>query len=613
LTRGELSATGILNAVAPHLRGSAYPAAGVLVLTSLPFRLLEIHFVDLLMRLKGQAPHYGNLLTAVSGLTVAAFVVSLYGRAVFIRACQNPARSWRELLKVDGRAFAAYVYVALLIQLALVLTSITVIVLPVAVMLGGVAAAASVDKPRLGVIDPLRALGPYLLHGRVLAGIMFVFAIAYVVVGINLTFLARLIVWAAGAVPAFDSVKWNVILKQSDRFDLALLAASVAVLEPFFLVAMHVYADRVRSRESGDDLLRRFRALTAQKAIAAAVLIAVILCVPAKAQERTIATAEYVARLTTVRDDLAAGRFPEAAAAAADLDAVTSISQGTSRFEPDHALLRSAGEAAGKSIRDVVVIDRLSSTIDALSGGDLKSWPGYGDRKLLDQIRLREKAGELMRGGEVKEIPSAPPTITDEIARIFQNVIDWLAEKLETLFDWISSLWPKPREHEEGQSFLGVPVVVWVVTLLIVATVLLLATYVIRRSKRRAAAAVSRRVAASPAERDADPLSRESNEWERYAAELTAAGRLREAIRAWYHAVLMTLYRSGILHYRKGVTNWEYVRTLSPALAWRPVFISITRLFDREWYGHRETTPEALDSCAAEAREILVAVRDGGR
>ncbi len=610
MTRGELSATGILDAVAPHVRRSAIPAVGVLLIASLPFRILEIHFIDLLMRLKTEAPHYGNLLTALSSLTVAAFVLSLYGRAVFIRACQNRPDSWRSLLRIDARAFLAYVYVAVLIQLALVLTSASIIAVPVFVLLAGVAAAASADRPPLGLIAPLRALGPYLQHGRVLAGLMFIFSVAHVVALINLTFLARLGVWAAGAVPAFDSVKWTFVLAKSSRFDLAMVAAAVAVVEPFFLMAMHVYADRVRSRQSGADLERRFAALTSQKAIAAS-LLALILCLPAIAHETSISASDYVARLAVVRDALAGGRFEEAGTTAAALDGVAQISRGNNSFEPDHALLRSAQEAANKRARDFVVIGRLSSTIEAFGGSDVESDAKSTDPALLERIRIREKAGELMRGGEIKELPQTSPTLLDEIARIFGKIIDWLAEKLEKLFDWLGKLWPKAREDEKGKSFLGVPVVVWIVTVLIVTTVLLLATYVLRRSKRRAAAVVSTQVAAS--ERDADPLSRESNEWERYAAELTAAGRLREAIRAWYHAVLMTLYRSGVLHYRKGVTNWEYVRALSPAFEWRPVFISMTRLFDREWYGRRETTEEALESCAADARQILVAIRQGGR
>ena len=149
MSRGDVTATGILNAVASHLRRVAAPAAGVLLLTSLPFRLLEVQFIDLLLRLGNQATHDGNLLMAVSAMTVGAFLLSLYGRAVFMRACRTSPGSWREMLSVDWRAFAAYVYVALMIQLALVFLAVTVFAIPFLVLLAGVAAAALADRPPL--------------------------------------------------------------------------------------------------------------------------------------------------------------------------------------------------------------------------------------------------------------------------------------------------------------------------------------------------------------------------------------------------------------------------------------------------------------------------------
>jgi hypothetical protein len=441
---------------------------------------------------------------------------------------------------------------------------------------------------------------------------MLVFTIAYVAVLINLAFLARVLVWAGGTVPGFDSVAWAAALRQSPRFVLSLLAVSATAVEPFFLAAMHVYADRVRSRESGEDLIRRFRALTAMKAVTAAAVIFVLISGVALAQERTIPAVEYVRQLRVVHRALAAGRHADAVARADDLQSVRWVSTPRLRFEPDRALLRDVRESASRSQRDLVLMDRVQATIDALGHGDIQSPARPPDQKLLQRIRADEQVGELMRGGELKELPQTTPTIAEELRRIFEHVIQWLAAKLERLFDWIGRLWPKARdEDEERRAFLGVPIVVWVVTLLIVATMVLLAAYVLRRSRRRAAPAQSEPMAGS--ERDADPLSRESTEWERYADELAASGRLREAIRAWYHAVLVTLYRAGVLHYRKGITNWEYVSALSPAHGWRPQFISITRKFDREWYGRIDTTPDVLESCVADARAILDAVREGGR
>src|SRR5207244_5595400 len=118
-----------------------------------------------------------------------------------------------------------------------------------------------------------------------------------------------------------------------------------------------------------------------------------------------------------------------------------------------------------------------------------------------------------------------------------------------------------------------------------------LALEVVRRSRRRelVAVATSDPVASRA---DEDPLSRAANEWERYAAQLAAAGRIREAIRAWYHAVLVTLYGAGILHFRKGRTNWEYISTITPTIPWRGDFVKLTRRFEHEWYGSANSSPD---------------------
>jgi hypothetical protein len=205
------------------------------------------------------------------------------------------------------------------------------------------------------------------------------------------------------------------------------------------------------------------------------------------------------------------------------------------------------------------------------------------------------------------QIPAAKTSVFELIGDYLRRAINWLGEKLERIVDWILKLWPKRQKGEE-RVFLGMPVVVWIVTLLVVATVAFVAAYVLRRSRYRGSAPA---VSAAPAlsRRDEDPLSRDANEWEAYAAQLAGNGRFREAIRAWYHAVLVTLYRTGVVHYRKGRTNWEYVRTLSPDLAWRPRFVTITREFEREWYGRHEAGAENLDFCAREAKAILAAVR----
>jgi hypothetical protein len=146
-------------------------------------------------------------------------------------------------------------------------------------------------------------------------------------------------------------------------------------------------------------------------------------------------------------------------------------------------------------------------------------------------------------------------------------------------------------------------IVITVVALIVIAIVFL-AIEVVRRARRGDAQALASSSLLRSASDD-DPLSRGAMEWERYAAQLAAAGRFREAIRAWYHAALVTCYAVGALHFRKGRTNWEYIASLSAATAWRPDFIRLTQRFEQEWYGSEQSTEDALEDCSAGAKRIL--------
>lgn len=230
---------------------------------------------------------------------------------------------------------------------------------------------------------------------------------------------------------------------------------------------------------------------------------------------------------------------------------------------------------------------------------------------LLEELRRSEAVLEIKKGGSIEGLPNVADSIPEEILQEIESAFDWIAEKLHSVRKWLRKLWPR-RSGAGGQETAGISTMVTVLVSLVVALLLVLA-YRVWRRKRNAAAlppAESGRIAES--RRDADPLSRGAGEWEIYASELAARGRIREAIRAWYHAVLVALYGAGLLHYRKGRTNWEYVSSLRSELPWRPDFIEITRRFEQEWYGRRESSAEALRDCTFEAQKILRGVREEG-
>jgi hypothetical protein len=317
------------------------------------------------------------------------------------------------------------------------------------------------------------------------------------------------------------------------------------------------------------------------------------------AHAATYTVDDYVDALRRWRTQLATNQIAQARTDAARFrDAEVVWSGG--RFRTDASLINAVQTA---QYADFALMERLDVTARELQlSGAVGPAP---DPKLLQQVAAEQKIPELAPGGKVKTTFEGESTILEDIAEWIRDAWAWLARIVSDILEWFF------RTFFE----LGIPVETpgmrWLVigaTILIALMIVVIAVQVVRRARRGKRGDV---IASEPiaSRRDDDPLSRAASEWERYAAQLAASGRFREAIRAWYHAVLVTSYNTGVLHFRKGRTNWEYVATLAPSLAWRPEMIELTRRFEQEWYGADQSTPDALEHCSERAQRILTAMR----
>jgi hypothetical protein len=326
-------------------------------------------------------------------------------------------------------------------------------------------------------------------------------------------------------------------------------------------------------------------------------LLSVVLMAEGQARVPVLHLRDYIGALEAIRAaDAAAARTRAQQLLGAEVDSPAG------RFTADGALLREilANPAAARP--------HLDATLDALRAALPRGGAAAADPRLLERLRAEETADAMKAGGEIRTLPADDQTLR-ETAGVFGKAWRWIKRQLDKLANWFSRWWPDERSTPDARK----PVIAprWIVTLVTIAIVLvlgILAFEVVRRSRR---APADETVTSDPvtSRRDEDPLSRGANEWERYAAQLAAAGRTREAIRAWYHAVLVTLYAAGILHFKKGRTNWEYIASLAPDVPWRAQFVALTRYFENEWYGHERSSVEALDETAGRARGILDAVR----
>ncbi|MEA2338397.1 MAG: hypothetical protein QOE82_2404 [Thermoanaerobaculia bacterium] len=335
-----------------------------------------------------------------------------------------------------------------------------------------------------------------------------------------------------------------------------------------------------------------------------ALLIAIFIALPLHAA--TLTLDQYTAALTRIRSLIAAGQIADARAEAAALSGSDVVSPN-GRFQTDSTLIAEVNKAKP---RDLGVETRIDATLAALR----TAAPAKGtvvDQKLLQQLQREQTLPELKRGGDINGIRARTPFL-ERVGEVIGSAAKWVADKVIRFAEWLNRLWPDSGTKEKPAASSSMRWTVGTLVGLILLILGVLAFEVIRRSRKNAARVVEER-APLASTRDDDPLSRGANEWERYAAQLAAAGRLREAIRAWYHAVLVTLYAANILHFRKGRTNWEYVAAVGPERAWRPHFIELTRRFEEEWYGAEESSSDALDACRADAQRVIEAVRRTSR
>lgn len=607
MSRGTVTVSGVLDEAVELVCRGVPGWAGLLALTALPLRFLEAHLANRMMQLGDEAPGYLNHLTAISWLATLALPLALWGRAVFVRACTlalaggpgGGRTPWRQVLRLSPAGFISYVYAALVYELLFFAVGWTLVALPALALLTGLAAATSPLRERPGFLaSPMLALQ----HARPFApllGLTFLLGLGVAVAFVNLSALFWLLLWLADGTLGLDLSWWSATLGWNNRhFTLLTLAGAITLVEPFWLAALVSALRRARAQQTGEDLAAWFAKL---RSTALAILLFLLL--PAALSADTLSVETYRQRIAGIDGRLRAGDWVGARTDAQQL-LKDRVAFGDERLETDASVLRPLAEAPNAKAAQAAA-PRLRRLATALSSSAPAHAPPAPSAKTLEEVRKSQELAEIEKGGELPKGDDLG--IVEAITEILEPFYLWLQDVWERFWEWLESLIPERVRQTASSGDLFTVVTVLVVVLAAAGAWL---AYRAFRKRRRGETPQVVPAEVPPPAADEDPLSRASSEWERYAQELAAAGRTREAIRAWYHAVLVSLFRMGALHYRKGRTNWEYVSALSPGYDWRATFIEMTRGFEREWYGRDRSTPEALRETEDLARGILDSLRE---
>jgi hypothetical protein len=252
---------------AAEVTGRVPAWVGLLWLTALPARLLLAMLCIRLHALGESAVHHGAFLQRTALFLLAAWLLSLWGRQAFVRACRHALQSSRpapaSLLRIPARELAGHVAAALLIELlfwALLLTLVAPIFLLIAAAQAAAAAPAGGPSPRRALAEVFRATSPI----SRLVRLFFLFLLALPVAALNLHLLAHGAVWLAGGIAALDVAAWPLVLDaRNPAYLVLLLTGALLLLEPLWLAAITAHVEKVRARSTGDDLRRWFSELRA--------------------------------------------------------------------------------------------------------------------------------------------------------------------------------------------------------------------------------------------------------------------------------------------------------------------------------------------------------------
>jgi hypothetical protein len=271
LIRTPLSITTVLDDTSEVIGLTAAPWAAALIATSLPYRFLQIAFLERLIELGGNATHYGRALQTLAYQALAAFVVSLVGRALFARACRLAASTGRtpgaEVFRIRPAALIDYLFTGLLGEALFLLATVTIIGFPLAVLFSGLAVGTLETNERPGIGGPLRHIAHYSRETKTLFGLLLCFTLAFFAALANVMASFSLGLWLFGSTGLIDTPRWQLLLTFSNRHWIFLsLAGALLVIQPFWIAANVLVVRKSGAAESGEELRMWFDELRSRGA-----------------------------------------------------------------------------------------------------------------------------------------------------------------------------------------------------------------------------------------------------------------------------------------------------------------------------------------------------------
>jgi hypothetical protein len=235
----------------------------------------------------------------------------------------------------------------------------------------------------------------------------------------------------------------------------------------------------------------------------------------------------------------------------------------------------------------------------------------------IDQVGEQVMGGNEFRSVRRRVLEQLPEVDIDK--GFLGSALEWAGERLGDVFSAISDFFqwlfsglrspggttrPPPTQNSSGSGFgfLGITdllttlAIVAIIAILIVIIAMVVKSIDAKKQKRESLLSdlsdVLSDVVTPPGELAAST-------YESRAINLAAAGDHRAAIRELLLGSMSWIERAGLIRYRKGLTNRDYLRCVWRRQDKRNAFLTTATQFEYVFFGRRDPTAEMFEQCLA--------------
>lgn len=231
-----------------------------------------------------------------------------------------------------------------------------------------------------------------------------------------------------------------------------------------------------------------------------------------------------------------------------------------------------------------------------------------------DEEEIRAALAQILGGGEFRILERArekpeepkpePKEEKDSKAQSwFQSLLDWLVEKLTSDPEQV-----RPTEPTESS-----PWVLAVMNLIlyglaggvILSVIALIIKAVLKRAPKEST--LSAKTKGEQLETTTPPGELPSDEYVHRAVSLADSGNYKAAVRELLLGTMSWIERHGLIRYRRGLSNRDYLRAVTDRSGQRESLRPIVLHFEQVYFGRREATAGGFKECLQHFRKAFSA------